>query len=105
MNHKVGRNDPCPCGSGKKYKSCCLLKAKTPILGRKKFTAKVLSTKPVQQEQEQEMFSADYGKLMERTFGEAIHTPDDEKPPVPENPDQYVDKNPNTPERHTEQPF
>jgi len=24
---KVGRNDPCPCGSGKKYKQCCLLKA------------------------------------------------------------------------------
>jgi hypothetical protein len=21
---KVGRNDPCPCGSGKKYKACCL---------------------------------------------------------------------------------
>ena len=20
---KVGRNDPCPCGSGKKYKYCC----------------------------------------------------------------------------------
>jgi len=20
--HKVGRNDPCPCGSGKKYKQC-----------------------------------------------------------------------------------
>ena len=20
----VGRNDPCPCGSGKKYKKCCL---------------------------------------------------------------------------------
>ena len=20
---KVGRNDPCPCGSGKKYKQCC----------------------------------------------------------------------------------
>jgi len=20
---KVGRNDPCPCGSGKKYKFCC----------------------------------------------------------------------------------
>ena len=19
---KIGRNDPCPCGSGKKYKSC-----------------------------------------------------------------------------------
>ena len=22
-NKKVGRNDPCPCGSGKKYKKCC----------------------------------------------------------------------------------
>lgn len=21
--HKVGRNEPCPCGSGKKYKHCC----------------------------------------------------------------------------------
>ena len=20
---KIGRNDPCPCGSGKKYKHCC----------------------------------------------------------------------------------
>lgn len=25
--YKVGRNDPCPCGSGKKYKKCCLKKA------------------------------------------------------------------------------
>ncbi len=23
MAHPVGRNDPCPCGSGRKYKSCC----------------------------------------------------------------------------------
>ncbi|MBO5141598.1 MAG: SEC-C domain-containing protein, partial [Clostridia bacterium] len=22
-SQKVGRNDPCPCGSGKKYKQCC----------------------------------------------------------------------------------
>lgn len=21
---KPGRNDPCPCGSGKKYKRCCI---------------------------------------------------------------------------------
>ena len=21
---KIGRNEPCPCGSGKKYKNCCL---------------------------------------------------------------------------------
>jgi len=23
---KVGRNDPCPCGSGEKYKNCCIKK-------------------------------------------------------------------------------
>jgi tetratricopeptide (TPR) repeat protein len=23
---KIGRNEPCPCGSGKKYKACCLAK-------------------------------------------------------------------------------
>ena len=22
-NPKIGRNEPCPCGSGKKYKRCC----------------------------------------------------------------------------------
>ncbi len=28
---KVGRNDPCPCGSGKKYKNCHLRKDGTPV--------------------------------------------------------------------------
>ena len=23
-NHNIGRNEKCPCGSGKKYKNCCL---------------------------------------------------------------------------------
>lgn len=27
---KIGRNDPCPCGSGKKYKKCCLDKPFEP---------------------------------------------------------------------------
>ena len=26
MSNKPGRNDPCPCGSGQKYKRCCLAK-------------------------------------------------------------------------------
>lgn len=30
---KVGRNDPCPCGSGKKYKKCCLNTQVTPPKG------------------------------------------------------------------------
>ncbi len=28
-SEKIGRNDPCPCGSGKKYKKCCLAKDNT----------------------------------------------------------------------------
>lgn len=28
---KIGRNDPCPCGSGKKYKRCCLNKNRTYV--------------------------------------------------------------------------
>jgi uncharacterized protein YecA (UPF0149 family) len=24
VSNDVGRNDPCPCGSGKKYKKCCM---------------------------------------------------------------------------------
>ncbi|MFH1283193.1 MAG: SEC-C metal-binding domain-containing protein [bacterium] len=28
---KIGRNDICPCGSGKKYKKCCLAKTKPSI--------------------------------------------------------------------------
>ena len=30
INEKIGRNDPCPCGSGKKYKHCCLGKTALP---------------------------------------------------------------------------
>jgi len=29
----IGRNEPCPCGSGKKYKRCCALKAQKASLG------------------------------------------------------------------------
>ena len=28
QSEKVGRNEPCPCGSGKKYKKCCLQQSK-----------------------------------------------------------------------------
>jgi len=32
LNWKVGRNDPCPCGSGKKFKKCCLPKKEKLLL-------------------------------------------------------------------------
>ncbi|HUU59663.1 MAG TPA: SEC-C metal-binding domain-containing protein, partial [Phycisphaerae bacterium] len=30
---RVGRNDPCPCGSGRKYKNCCMRKRGRPPIG------------------------------------------------------------------------
>ena len=33
---KIGRNDLCPCGSGKKYKNCCLSSGKYEQLMKKK---------------------------------------------------------------------
>lgn len=93
---KVGRNDPCPCGSGKKYKSCCLQKAQQQgsFLTRRKFTAKVLTKNVSQKAQDETQAKAmiDYTTLMERSFGEALHSHED-KPPTPQNPSDYLMKN------------
>jgi tetratricopeptide (TPR) repeat protein len=35
---KVGRNEPCPCGSGRKYKKCCIDAPKLPSGGRFVYT-------------------------------------------------------------------
>ena len=49
MKKKVGRNDLCPCGSGKKYKNCCMKEsnqntaAKYTPSGKRKIKAKVLT--------------------------------------------------------------
>lgn len=32
MNNKTGRNEPCPCGSGKKYKKCCIIEQQSNAL-------------------------------------------------------------------------
>ncbi|CAN2044553.1 methionyl aminopeptidase [Candidatus Magnetomoraceae bacterium gMMP-1] len=46
QSFKVGRNDPCPCGSGRKYKKCCLGKNKTgamaPLLNIPEYSIKQL---------------------------------------------------------------
>lgn len=47
MTKKVNRNDPCPCGSNKKYKQCCLKKDSQPARytseGKFKFSAEVVN--------------------------------------------------------------
>lgn len=68
MSDKLGRNDPCSCGSGKKYKQCCLPK-KAPG-GRRKIQAKWVN-KPAGP------------NLIERTFGNSIDANKGDKPPTP----------------------
>lgn len=65
MQKKPSRNDPCPCGSGKKYKQCCW--GKPPTL-KTQHKVTVLS-KPKQPP-----------NLMNRAFGQAIEEND-----VPKN--------------------
>jgi len=65
MDNKIGRNDPCSCGSGKKYKNCCLKKhqqeASQSPLARRKLTATWVN--------------APKGpNLMERAFGNAMES-------------------------------
>lgn len=48
---KVGRNDPCPCGSKKKYKQCCLAKASKPK-GALQTRAKVLQSNALKESSE-----------------------------------------------------
>lgn len=59
MVDKPGRNDPCPCGSGKKFKSCCI---NTKTGGFKRKLTATWVNKP----------SAEGVNLMDRTFGNAI---------------------------------
>lgn len=60
MNEKIGRNDPCPCGSGKKYKSCCMNKVPaSEKIKQHKLKAKWLNQPEVP-------------NLMDRVFGDTV---------------------------------
>jgi hypothetical protein len=99
MTDKPGRNDLCPCGSGKKYKSCCLNKKESSksysLAGKRQFTAKLISGGGVKPQTETtkpaEVNMVDYNALMQKTFGDALHSYED-RPPIPEEPFHYLPK-------------
>lgn len=71
--HKVGRNDPCSCGSGKKYKKCCEMKSK-----HKKINAQLLSqAQPSQETKETSKVSSLFFKRA------SAPKPPTEEPPNP----------------------
>lgn len=49
---KIGRNDPCHCGSGKKYKKCCLSKDEELILEKIREAALINEGEPWEEEEE-----------------------------------------------------
>lgn len=75
---KIGRNDPCPCGSKKKYKSCCGLQNRPPV--RKQFKATLISGGQI----------AQGNPLIERTFSSALSTP----PEPPKLPKATIEEKP-----------
>lgn len=78
MTDRIGRNDPCPCGSGKKFKQCCL--SKKGGSGVRKQLKAVWLNQPAKEQV----------NLIERTFGDAIAAASaHEKPPqIPEAPEE-----------------
>ncbi len=73
---KVGRNDPCPCGSGKKFKKCCELKQK-----HKKLSGESVSTSIPQTQATQET------SKVSSLFFKRASTP---KPPLEEPPNPVM---------------
>ncbi len=57
---KVGRNDPCPCGSGKKFKKCCELKKHLSVFEKKEI---------------KQLSSSGAGSLFKKTFSKEKEEP------------------------------
>jgi hypothetical protein len=78
MSKKIGRNDPCPCGSNKKYKACCGKPQSSSL--KRKFSAVWINDPAARKEQAP---MPEPVNLMERTYGHAIgdHADLPETPP------------------------
>jgi len=82
MIKTFGRNDQCPCGSGKKYKNCCLLKIANKAGGQRKITAKWINAPQAP-------------NLYEKTFGDAISSSGKIFKPVAKDDEDQKDEKPN----------
>ena len=65
MSEKPGRNEPCPCGSGKKFKKCCQNKFEAPESTRNA-PAKEAAPTPAEFNQLVSLFNAEHHVELER---------------------------------------
>ena len=69
--HKVGRNDPCPCGSGLKYKKCCLQKNEEALAGMDPEEIRLRSRQKQQREKREERIREGYALLIREEYHQA----------------------------------
>jgi SEC-C motif-containing protein len=69
---KIGRNEPCPCGSGKKYKHCCLGKHEAAIWTKETEQAENLRASKKEQEQLVQRIEKAFTLLGAQKYPEAI---------------------------------
>ena len=71
---EIGRNEPCPCGSGKKYKRCCLEKHETARRGKTDEEMKNLRTREEEQKKLINHIDKAFGLLASEHYAEAIRS-------------------------------
>ena len=73
MSTKIVRNDPCPCGSGKKYKRCCLVKdeAKRAFDNASPFEIAHVVRQNIATFIFQERFRSDFNRALKQFWGSA----------------------------------
>ncbi len=74
VNMKIGRNDPCPCGSGKKYKKCCLGKdSSSKTESQSHYYGFDADEDEDEDEDEWEMIASMYNNFRSRLLGRKPH--------------------------------
>lgn len=69
---KVGRNDPCPCGSGKKYKKCCMARHQEARRQMPRERVRELEDKTRAREKLEKEVARGFDLLLSQDYGKAL---------------------------------
>lgn len=68
---KISRNAPCPCGSGKKYKKCCLLRKEADAVERRKIMKQNLEKSMAEVDDLNDLSNSVVNLIEEKKFDDA----------------------------------
>lgn len=72
MTSKISRNDPCPCGSGRKYKKCCLDKDEKTALAERQAVQRAMAAADEYVERLDELSNKSNDLIREQRWAEAL---------------------------------